>query len=51
MIEKKWQVTEGKLHQLQDMAFDSTEEMKHSVKVVMEEISAAYGRIKNRLGD
>jgi hypothetical protein len=51
VIEKKWQVAEGKLHHLQDEAIDSTEEMKHSVKVVMEEISDAYDRIKNRFSD
>ncbi len=51
VIEKKWQAAEGKLHHLQDKAIDSTEEMKHSMTVVLEEISDAYDRIKIRLGD
>jgi hypothetical protein len=51
VIEKKWHVAEGKLHHLQNEAIDSTAEMKHSAKVVMEEISDAYDRIKNRLSD
>ena len=51
VVEKKWHDAERKLHHLQDEAIDSTAEMKHSVKVVMEEISGAYDRIKIRLKD
>ena len=51
VIEKKWCEADGKLHHLRDKTIDTTDEMKHSMQVCMEEISAAYDRIKDRLND
>jgi hypothetical protein len=51
VIEQKWHKAERKFQHLQDEATESTVEMKHSVKVIMDEISDAYDRIKIRLKD
>ena len=50
-LEEKWGKAEAKFNRLQDEAIESTEEMKNSTKVIMEEISSAYDRIKQRLND
>lgn len=50
-LEEKWDVAEQNLKQFQEEAKETTDEWKSSAKVVMEELSSAYDRIKNRLGD
>ncbi len=49
--EEKWQKVEQKLSRIQDQAIETTDEMQSSAKVIMEEISSAYARIKQRLDD
>ena len=50
-VEEKWQKAEQKLSHIQDQAIETTAEMQSSAKVIMEEISSAYDRIKKRLDD
>jgi DNA repair exonuclease SbcCD ATPase subunit len=50
-IEQKWQKAEQVFDHLQDKAVETTAEMQSSAKVVMEEISSAYDRIRQRLDD
>ena len=50
-LEKKWVVVEKQLHTLQQEAKESTDEFAGSAKIVMDELSAAYTRIKGRLKD
>ena len=50
-LEKKWQKAEQAFDHLQDKAVETTAEMQSSAKVVMEEISSAYDRIRRRLDD
>lgn len=51
VLEEKWQQAENKFHHLQDEAIETTEEMKQSAHIIMEEISIAYKNIKARLED
>ena len=50
-VEKKWQKAEQELNRVQDHAIETTAEMQHSAKIIMEEISSTYQRIKKRLDD
>lgn len=50
-LEDKWQYAEVKLNKLQHQAEDSVEDLRASTNIILEEISEAYERIKNRLGD
>lgn len=50
-LEKKWESAEQNLKQVQGDAKETTDEWLASAKVVMEELSSAYDRIKGRLGD
>ena len=50
-MEEKWQEAEKKFHRIQDDAIETTTEMRDSARIVMEEMSSAYERIKNRLKD
>jgi hypothetical protein len=49
-LELKWETAEKNLQHLQSEAKETTDEWRSSAKVVMEELSAAYDRIKGRLG-
>lgn len=51
VLEEKWKIADKKFHHLQDEAIESSEEMKNSTHIIMEEISIAYKRIRARLGD
>jgi len=48
-LELKWEAAEKNLKHLQGEAKETTEEWRKSAKVVMEEISTAYDRIRSRL--
>lgn len=50
-LEKKWDKAERNLKQFQDDAKETTDEWVASSRVVMEELSSAYDRIKTRLRD
>ena len=50
-LEKKWESAERNLKKVQGEAKETTDEWVASAKVVMEELSSAYDRIKGRLGD
>ena len=50
-VEVKWQTVEQELSRIQDQAIETTSEMQSSAKVILEEISSAYDRIKQRLDD
>ena len=50
-VEEKWQKAELAFDRVQDQAIETTAEMQHSAKVIMEEIASTYGRIKERLDD
>jgi len=50
-LEDKWKYAEKKLDKLQHEAKDSAVELGDSAKIVLEEISQAYDRIKQRLSD
>ena len=50
-LEEKWKYAEGKLNKLQHEAKDSAADLKASTKIVLDEISTAYDRIKHRLSD
>ncbi|MFT5220883.1 MAG: hypothetical protein ACI9LO_002572 [Planctomycetota bacterium] len=50
-LEGKWQKAEQKFSRIQDNAIETTLEMKDSAKVIMQEISVAHDRIKQRLDD
>ena len=50
-VEEKWQKAEQAFDRVQDQAIETTAEMQHSAKVIMEEIASTYGRIKERLDD
>ena len=50
-LEEKWLEAEKKMHHLQDEAIETTQEVKHSAHIILEEISIAYKRIKTRLDD
>ena len=50
-VEQKWHKAEQAFDHLQDQAVETTQEMQHSAKVVMEEIAGAYERIRKRLHD
>ena len=49
-LELKWEAAEKNLKHLKGEAKETTDEWRASAKVVMEELSAAYDRIKHRLG-
>lgn len=51
VLEEKWQKAEKQIHHLQDDAIESTTDMKLSAHIIMDEISTAYKRIKERLHD
>jgi DNA repair exonuclease SbcCD ATPase subunit len=52
-VEEKWQKAEQAFDRVQDRAIETTAEttaeMQHSAKVIMEEIASTYDRIKERL--
>jgi hypothetical protein len=48
-LEIKWLEAEKKIHHLQDEAIETTQEMKYSAHIILEEIYTAYKRIKARL--
>jgi hypothetical protein len=48
-LEQKWDGAEKNLKQLQGEAKETTDELVASARVVMEELSSAYDRIKERL--
>ncbi|NQX89876.1 MAG: hypothetical protein HRT77_14560 [Halioglobus sp.] len=50
-LEKKWASAEHNLKQMQAGAKDTTDELMTSAKVVMDELSSAYDRIRARLKD
>ena len=50
-IEEKWKYAEVKLNKLRHEAKDSAADLKASTKIVLDEISSAYDRIKDRLSD
>ncbi len=50
-LEKKWDSAEKNLKQVQEEAKETGDELVASAKVVMEELSSAYDRIKGRLSD
>ena len=50
-LEDRFQLAERKLHQLQHESAESATELKKSAGVIVEEISSAYDRIRNRLRD
>lgn len=50
-LEQKWDSAEQNLKKMQGEAKDTTDELVASAKVVMEELSSAYDRIKGRLSD
>ena len=50
-LELKWETAEKNLNHLQKEAKDTTEDVKISAKIVLEELSSAYDRIKDRLKD
>lgn len=50
-LEHKWGTAEKNLHHSQQETKETTDELKKSAKVVMEELSSAYDRIKTRLND
>ena len=50
-LELKWETTEKNLNHLQKEAKETTEDVKTSAKIVLEELSSAYDRIKDRLKD
>ena len=50
-VEEKWHMAEQAFDRVQDQAIETTAEMQHSAKVIMEEIASTYGRIKERLDD
>ncbi len=50
-VEEKWQKAEQVFDRVQDQAIETTAEMQHSAKVIMEEIASTYDRIKERLDD
>jgi DNA repair exonuclease SbcCD ATPase subunit len=50
-VEEKWQKAEQAFERVQDQAIETTAEMQHSAKVIMEEIASTYDRIKERLDD
>jgi len=50
-LEKKWDSAEQNLKQIQGEAKDTTDELMASARVVMDELSSAYDRIKGRLSD
>jgi DNA repair exonuclease SbcCD ATPase subunit len=50
-VEEKWQKAEQAFDRVQDQAIETTAEMQHSAKVIMEEIGSTYDRIKERLDD
>jgi wobble nucleotide-excising tRNase len=50
-LELKWETAEKNLNHLQKEAKETTEDVKTSAKIVLEELSSAYDRIKNRLKD
>ena len=51
VLEQKWHKAEKQMHHLQDNAIESTAEMKQSAHIIVQEISDAYKRIKERLHD
>jgi DNA repair exonuclease SbcCD ATPase subunit len=50
-VEEKWQKAEQAFDRVQDQAIETTAEMQHSAKVIMEEMASTYDRIKERLDD
>ena len=50
-LELKWEIAEKNLNHLQKEAKETTEDVKTSAKIVLEELSSAYDRIKDRLKD
>ena len=50
-LELKWETAEKNLNHLQKEAKETTEDVKTSAKIVLEELSSAYDRIKDRLKD
>jgi hypothetical protein len=50
-LELKWETAEKNLQHLKSEAKETSGEWKASAKVVMEELSSAYDRIKQRLGN
>ena len=49
-LELKWETAEKNLQHFQSQAKDVSDDWKDSARVVMEELSSAYDRIKSRLG-
>ncbi len=50
-LEHKWDAAEKNLHHFQQETKETTEDIKKTAKIVMEELSSAYDRIKDRLND
>ena len=50
-LEEKWKYAEVKLNKPRHEAKDSAADLKASTKIVLDEISSAYDRIKDRLSD
>ncbi len=50
-LEVKWQSAEKSLNKLETEAKEATEDIGQATKVVMDELSSAYNRIKDRLSD
>ena len=50
-LELKWETAEKNLNHLQKEAKETTEDVKASAKIVLDELSSAYDRIKGRLKD
>jgi wobble nucleotide-excising tRNase len=50
-LELKWETAEKNLNHLQKEAKETTEDVKTSAKIVLDELSSAYDRIKDRLKD
>jgi hypothetical protein len=50
-LELKWESVEKNLGSLQKEAKEATDDLKASARIVMDELSSAYDRIKVRLRD
>jgi len=50
-LEHRWREAEKSFRHMREEAKEATAELKSSSKVVLEELSVAYSRIKERLGD
>jgi len=50
-LEVKWEAAEKNLKHLKDEAKETTDEWRGSARIIMDELSSAYDRIRDRLGN